>query len=111
MGSAVDEIKMVAMFEKRSARSVKSMSSGRVDLRRSWVGLEWALPGVVVSIVVPFSVSVGNALELLISNVVVGVGVWSLSVDTLLTGDSLGWSVHGDGSGHSNKSGVDKLHF
>ena len=82
-----------------------------MDLRRSWVGLEWALPGVVVSIVVPLSVSVGNALELLVSNIVVGVGVWSVSVDTLLTGDSLGWSVHGDGSSGGNKSSVDKLHF
>ena len=77
----------------------------------SWVGLEWALPGVVVSIVMPFSVSVGNALELLISNVVVGVGVWSVSVDTLLTGDSLGWSVHVHRSSDSNKSSVYKLHF
>ena len=40
----------------------------------SRVGLEWALPGVVVSIVMPFSVSVGNALELLISDIVVGAG-------------------------------------
>ena len=82
-----------------------------MDLRRSWVGLKWALPGVVVSIVVPLSVSVGNALELLISNIVVGVGVWSVSVDTFLSGDSLGWSVHGDGSSAGNKSSVDKLHF
>ena len=82
-----------------------------VNIRRSWVGLEWALPGVVVSIVVPLSVSVGNALELLISNIVVSVGVWSLSVDALLTGDSLGWSVHGDGSSTGNKCSVDKLHF
>ena len=88
-----------------------SCPAGCREPRRSWVGLEWAFPGVVVSIVMPFSVSVGNALELLISNVVVGVGVWSVSVDTLLTRDSLGWSVHGDGSGASNKSSVDKLHF
>ena len=63
----------------------------------SRVGLEWALPGVVVSIVMPLSVSVGNALELLISNVVVGVGVWSSSVDSFLTRDQVGWLVHGDG--------------
>ena len=68
-----------------------------IDLtRRSGVGLEWAFPGVVVGIVVPFSVSVGNALELLISDVVVGVGVWGSSVDTLLSGEGKGWLVDGD---------------
>ena len=79
--------------------------------RRSWVGLEWALPGVVVGVVVPFSVSVGNALELLVSDIVVSVGVGSWSVDTLLTGDSHAWSVHVDGRDHSDQSGVDKFHF
>ena len=77
----------------------------------SRVGLEWALPGVVVGIVVPFSVSVGDALELLVSDIVVSVGVWSWSVDTLLTRDSLGWSVSGDGSSSSNKSNEDEFHF
>ena len=69
----------------------------RGDASCSWVGLEWALPGVVVSIVVPFSVSIGDALELLVSDVVVGVGVWSSSVDALLSRDEVGWLVHGDG--------------
>ena len=73
-----------------------------VDLtKRSWVGFEWALPGVVVGIVVPFSVSVGDALELFVSDVVVGVSVWSWSVDTLLTRNGHGWLVdeHGGGLG------------
>ena len=64
------------------------------DPAGSWVGLEWALPGVVVGVVVPFSVSVGNALKFLVSDVVVGVGVWSTSVDTFLSGDEVGWLVH-----------------
>ena len=51
----------------------------------SWVSFEWAFPGVVVSIVVPFSVSVGNALELFVSNIVVGIGVWVWSIDTFLS--------------------------
>ena len=51
----------------------------------SWVSFEWAFPGVVVSIVVPFSVSIGNALELLISDIVVGIGVWVWSIDTFLS--------------------------
>ena len=80
-------------------------------LSSSGVGLEWALPGVVVGVVMPLSVSVGNALELLVSDIVVGVGVWSWSVDTLLTRDSLGWSVGSDGSSGSNKSNEDKFHF
>ena len=74
-----------------------------IDLtRRSGVGLEWAFPGVVVGIVVPLSVSVGDALELLVSDVVVGVSVWSWSVDTFLTGDGHGWLVneHGGGRGY-----------
>ena len=66
------------------------------DATSSWVGLEWAFPGVVVSIVVPFSVSVGDALEFLVSDVVVSVGVRSASVDTFLSGDEVGWLVHGD---------------
>ena len=70
---------MVALWSPLSERT--SMCSG--------VGLEWALPGVVVGVVVPFSVSVGNALKLLVSNVVVGVGVWSWSVDALLTGNEV----------------------
>ena len=77
----------------------------------SWVSFEWAFPGVVVSIVVPFSVSVSDALELLISDVVVGVGVRSRSIDTFLTGNSGGWSVDGDGSGSGNKNCEYKLHF
>ena len=59
----------------------------------------------------PFSVSVSDALELLISDVVVGVGVRSLSIDTFLTGNSGGWSVDGDGSGSGNKNCEYKLHF
>ena len=51
----------------------------------SWVSLEWALPGVVVSIIVPFSVSIGDALELLISDVVVGVSIWVWSIDAFLS--------------------------
>ena len=51
----------------------------------SWVSFEWAFPGVVVSIVVPFSVSISNALELLISDIVVGIGVWVWSIDTFLS--------------------------
>ena len=66
---------------------------------RSWVGLEWALPGVVVGIVVPLSVSVGDALELLVSNVVVSIGVWSWSVDTLFTGNQVRWLVDSNGVG------------
>jgi len=71
--------------------------------RRSWVGLEWAFPGVVVGVVMPFSVSVGDALEFLVSDVVVGVSVWSWSVDTLLAGYGHGWLVneHGGGLGGS----------
>jgi len=87
------------------------MGGGKEMPRRSWVGLEWALPGVVVGVVMPFSVSVGNALELLVSDIVVSVGVWSWSVDTLLTRDSIGWSVSGDGSSGSNKSNEDEFHF
>ena len=79
--------------------------------RCSWVGLEWALPGVVVGVVMPLSVSVGNALELLISDIVVGVGVWSWSVDTLLTGNSGRWSVEVDGGDRGNKSKVNEFHF
>ena len=41
----------------------------------SRVGLERALPGVVVGVVVPLSVAVGNALQLLVADIVVGVGV------------------------------------
>ena len=51
----------------------------------SWVGLEWAFPGVVVGVVMPFSVSVGDAFELLVSNVIVSIGVWVESVDTFLS--------------------------
>ena len=76
--------------------------------QRSWIGLEWALPGVVVGVVVPFSVSVGNALELLVSDVVVSVGVWSWSVDTFLSGDEAGWLVNGNGFGGSNSSDGDE---
>ena len=66
-------------------------SSGDFNISScSWVSLERALPGVVVGIVVPFSVSISNALELFITNVVVGISVRVVlvSVDTLLTGDA-----------------------
>ena len=74
----------------------------------SWVGLEWAFPGVVVGIVVPFSVSVGDALELLVSDVVVSVGIWSLSVDTFLSGNKGGWLVNSDGFGGGDGSNSEK---
>ena len=47
----------------------------------------------------PFSVSISNALELLISDVVVGIGVWSKSVDTLLSRNGVGWLVNEDSVG------------
>ena len=71
------------------------------DLQRSWVGLEWAFPGVVVSVVMPFSVSVGLALELLLSDVLVGVSLSGL----LLNGGGLGG---GDGD-EGEEEGV--FHF
>ena len=73
----------------------------------SWVSLKWALPGVVVSIVMPFSVSIGNTLKLLISDIVISVGVWSESVDTLLSGDHVGWLVNEHGLGLGGKDGSD----
>ena len=76
---------------------IKSVNNSSTAQQHSWVGLEWALPGVVVGVVVPFSVSVGNALELLISDVVISVGVWSWSVDTFFSGDEVGWLVDGNG--------------
>ena len=85
-----------------------------VSRRRScsWVSLEWALPGVVVGVVVPLSVSVGDALELLISDVVVGIGIWSVSVDTFLTRDSGVWSVNLDGgSAEEGNGGEDEFHW
>ena len=45
----------------------------------------------------PFSVSVGDALEFFVSDVVVSVGVGSSSVDSLFSGNEVGWFVHGDG--------------
>ena len=51
----------------------------------SRVSFEWAFPGVVVSIVVPFSVSISDAFELLVSNIVVGVSIWMWSIDTFLS--------------------------
>ena len=79
-------------------------------LRRSWIGLEWALPGVVVSIVVPFSVSVGDTFEFLVSDIVVSVGVWSWSVDTLLTRDGVGWLVHKHSRSYGKSNG-NEFHF
>ena len=68
-------------------QSVSDLGSG--------VSLEGALPGVVVGVVMPFSVPVGNALEFFITDVVVSIGVRVVlvSVDTLLTGDTDRWSV------------------
>ena len=63
--------------------------------RSSGVGLKWAFPGVVVGVVVPLSVSVGDALELLITDVVVSVSVWSWSVDTFFTGDETDFFLSG----------------
>ena len=51
-----------------------------------------------------FTRSVSNALELLISDVVVSVGVWSWSVDALFSGDEVGWLVDSDGFGGCNSS-------
>ena len=51
----------------------------------SGISFEWAGPGVVVCIVMPFSVSIGNAFELKISDIVISVSVWSLSVDSLFS--------------------------
>ena len=87
------------------------MAPGLESRGSSRVGLEWALPGVVVGVVMPFSVSIGDALELLVTDVVVSVGVWSWSVDTLLTGHSLGRSVDAHSRGRSNKSNEDEFHF
>ena len=77
----------------------------------SRVGFQWALPGVVVGVVVPLSVSVGDALELLVTDIVVSisVGVKLGSVDALLTGDSVEGSVHGKGG--SRRSESDEFHF
>ena len=47
----------------------------------SVVGLEWAGPGVGGGVVFPFSVSVGLALELLLSDVLVGVSLSGLLLD------------------------------
>ena len=78
----------------------------------SWVSFEWAFPGVVVSIVVPFSVSVSDALKFFVSDVVVSVGVWSSSVDTLLSGNKVGWLVHGDGLGSGKQcDDASEFHF
>ena len=54
---------------------------------RSGVGLQRTFPGVVIGIIMPFSVSIRNALELLVSNIVVGVSVGSWSVDSFFSGD------------------------
>ena len=62
----------------------------------SWVSFQWALPGVVVGVVVPFTVSIGNAFKLLVSNVIVGVSVGSSSVDAFFSGNELRWLVHED---------------
>ena len=83
-------------------------TSGRHQ-HRSWVGLEWAFPGVVVSVVMPFSVSVGNAFEFLISDVIVGIGVWVESVDTFFSRGEHGWLVHFDGGGTSDEG--KEFHF
>ncbi len=58
----------------------------------------------------PFSVSVGDALELLVSDVVVSVGVWSTSVDAFLSGDEVRWLGHGDGRAGGGES-CDKGEF
>ena len=83
--------------------------------RRSWVGLKWALPGVVIGVVVPFSVSVGDAFQFLVSNIVVGVGVGSGSVDSFLSGDQGAWLVDRDGaslgSEESKHGGEIEFHF
>ena len=77
-------IKGIAMLACLISR--KSIHASRcLDLYRSGIGLKWALPGVVVGVVMPFSVSIGNAFELLVTDIVICVGVCSWSVDTLLT--------------------------
>jgi len=71
----------------------------RVPVDRSWISFQWALPGVVVGIIMPFSVSVRNALKFFVSDVVVSVGVWDMSVDSFLTRYEVGWLVHEDSTG------------
>lgn len=66
--------------------------------------LEWIFPGVVVSVVVPFSVPVGNALQLLISDVIVCVVVGSWSIDFFLTKNSFVGSVHVNSSSQGYSS-------
>tara|TARA_B110000259_G_C13716573_1_gene282702 strand:+ start:154 stop:411 length:258 start_codon:yes stop_codon:yes gene_type:complete len=61
------------------------VEASALTLNRSRVGFQWALPGVVVGVVMPFSVSVSYALKFLVSDVVVSIGVWSFSVDALLS--------------------------
>ena len=75
----------------------------------SRVSFEWAFPGVVVSIVMPFSVSVSNAFKLLVSDIVVGVGVWMWSVDTFLSWSEGRWFVHADSGDASDQS--EEFHF
>ena len=67
----------------------------------SVVSLEWASPGVGGGVIFPFSVSVGLALELLLSDVLVGVSLSGL----LLNGGGLGG---GDGD-EGEEEGV--FHF
>ena len=56
---------------------------GRARKRSCDVLLEWAGPGVGGSIIFPLSVSVGLALELLLSDVFVSVGTLLLNVNGL----------------------------
>ena len=75
-----------------------------LECKRSWVGLELAFPGVVVGIVVPFSVSISNAFKFLISDIVVSIGLWSWSIDTFFTGNQWGWLVNFDSTNICNDS-------
>ena len=76
------------------AGAVVSSAAGRSGL----VALEWAGPGVGGGIVFPLSVSVGLALELLLSDVLVGV-----------SGGGGGFLLKGGGVGGSDgKNGEDE---
>ena len=103
---------IIILFDATASGQVHHNNTRSGDLTyRSGVSLEWALPGVVVGIVVPFSVSIGNAFELLITDIVICVGVWSWSVDTLLTRDSIRWSVDADSRGSCDESNENEFHF
>ena len=95
---------IVSWFVRFLSRGSVTIGVSLWDATCSWVSLEWAFPGVVVSIVVPFSVSISDAFELFVSNIVVGVGIWMWSIDTFLSGSERRWFVHANGWGSSDQS-------